>query len=294
MLSLLLLVIPGVPIPPGVALTLITDHHQSELPNRQVIHRLAEVLPKAETGNTVDAEYLQFIVITNQTGCDFYDEYQTFMDGINNINIGSAAPTASVNITSILKAKNFSLMAVTTHHPLFCPDNVPLRPLSKGAEDLLPEILVDYNMTGLNRTVNGSVAETKEDMWWRKGCEVEVPGLCEPSHQLFIGAESLSFWTYLFARSILNGALNAAFALFEGATLSLLKKHGGDYGLQRVWGYIGCMVFTPFSGWLIDTMSFDVNYPDYRPAFYLFVGLQGLGLVALSVDLSSRRRVSNT
>ncbi|XP_069178886.1 major facilitator superfamily domain-containing protein 6 [Procambarus clarkii] len=286
MMSLLLLIIPQVPIPPGVALTLITDHHVSEHPSGPEIHKLANVLPKEETGKYVDAKYLQFIVITNQTGCDFYDEYQTSMDGINHINIGYAAPMATVNITCILKAKNFSLMAVTTQHPLFCPDNVPLVPLSKGAEDLLPEILVDYNTSGLNRTVNGSVAETKEDAWWRSGCEVEVPGLCEPHHDAFIGAENLSFWTYLFARSILNGALNACFALFEGATLSLLREHGGDYGLQRVWGYIGCMVFTPFSGWLIDTMSFDFMHPDFRPAFYLFVGLQGLaGLVALSVDL---------
>ncbi|KAG0723224.1 putative protein in type-1 retrotransposable element R1DM [Chionoecetes opilio] len=67
--------------------------------------------------------------------------------------------------------------------------------------------------------------------------------------------------------------------------------------IMGVWGYIGCMVFTPFSGWLIDTMSHDIQVPDYsllihtftstfRPAFYLFVGLQGLaGLLALSVDL---------
>ncbi|KAK4321256.1 hypothetical protein Pmani_007929 [Petrolisthes manimaculis] len=286
MVSLLLLVIPPVPIPAGFALTLITDHHQSEQPTRADINKLAEVLPKAETGHHVDAEYLQFIVITNQSGCDIHDEYQTSMDGFDKVSIGSAEPMATVNITRILKSKNFSLMAVTTHHPLFCPDEVPLVRLSKGAEDLLPEILVDYNTTGLNRTINGSVAETDMDAWWRSGCDVRVPGLCEPQKINIIGAENLSFWTYLFARSILNGALNAASSLFEGATLSLLKKHGGDYGLQRVWGYIGCMVFTPFSGWLIDTMSHDKETADYRPAFYLFVGLQGLaGLVALSVDL---------
>lgn len=34
--------------------------------------------------------------------------------------------------------------------------------------------------------------------------------------------------------------------------------------MYRVWGYIGCMVFTPFSGWLIDTMSHDKQTPDYR------------------------------
>lgn len=141
---------------------------------------------------------------------------------------------ATVNITRILKHKNFSLMAVTTHHPLFCPEDQALVRLSKGAEDLLPEILVDYNTSGLNRTVNGSVADTETDAWWRSGCDVRVPGLCEPHHADIIGAENLSFWTYLFARSLLNGALNAAFALFEGATLSLLKEHGGDYGLQRL------------------------------------------------------------
>lgn len=49
------------------------------------INKLAEVLPKAETGHYVDAEYLQFIVITNQTGCDIHDEYQTSMDGIDKV-----------------------------------------------------------------------------------------------------------------------------------------------------------------------------------------------------------------
>lgn len=49
------------------------------------INKLAEVLPKEETGHSVDADFLQFIVITNQSGCDIYDEYQTSMDGLNNV-----------------------------------------------------------------------------------------------------------------------------------------------------------------------------------------------------------------
>ncbi|XP_037795261.1 major facilitator superfamily domain-containing protein 6-like [Penaeus monodon] len=281
LLSLFLLVIPAVPVPPGLSLTLLTDHLE---PEYQDVNKLAEVLPKEESGKTVDAEYLQFIVITNQSGCDIYDEYQTTMDGINKINIGSAEPKATANLTLIQKTSNFSLMAVTTHHPLYCPTGVPLRPLSKGAEALLPEILMDYNTSALDMK-NGNLS-TDEDAWWRSGCDVKVPGLCEPHHADIIGAEALSFWTYLFARTFLNGAVNAAFTLFEGATLSLLKRHEGDYGLQRLWGYMGSMVFTPFSGWLIDTMSYGSSTPDFRPAFYLFVGLQGLaGLVALSVDL---------
>ncbi|XP_066959615.1 major facilitator superfamily domain-containing protein 6-like isoform X1 [Macrobrachium rosenbergii] len=283
MVSLLLLVIPPVPIPPGLSLSLLTDHHESE---HVGINALAERLPLEEIGHSVDAEYLQFIIITNQTGCDIWEEYQTTMDGFDKINIGSAEPKATANLTLILKHMNFSLIALTTHHPLFCPPDVPLRPLSQGAEALLPEILKDYNTSWLNLTANGSLASEDKEAWWRSGCEVKVPGLCEPHHADIIGAEALSFWTYLFARSLLNGAVNAAFALFEGATLSLLKEHKGDYGLQRLWGYMGSMVFTPFSGWLIDTMSHDPNTPDFRPAFYLFVGLQGLaGLVALSVDL---------
>lgn len=51
------------------------------------VNKLAEVLPKEESGKTVDAEYLQFIVITNQSGCDIYDEYQTTMDGINKVGV---------------------------------------------------------------------------------------------------------------------------------------------------------------------------------------------------------------
>lgn len=130
--------------------------------------------------------------------------------------------------------------------------------LSKGAEDLLPEILVDYNTSGLNRTVNGSVADTETDAWWRSGCSVRVPGLCEPHHADIIGAENLSFWTYLFARSLLNGALNAAFALFEGATLSLLKEHGGDYGLQR----------------LIHSSRSLLNHIKFFSRFYFFLAFK--------------------
>ena len=75
--------------------------------------------------------------------------------------------------------------------------------------------------------------ERGEEVWWRTGCEIKVPGVCQPKIKEQIAAESLSFWTYLMARSALNSAINAAFTLFEGATLSLLMEHSGDYGLQR-------------------------------------------------------------
>ena len=58
----------------------------------------------------------------------------------------------------------------------------------------------------------------------------QVPGLCGTD---IVQGEAVSFWSYLGARVLLNCAVNAGFTLFEGATLSLIKEHDGDYGLQR-------------------------------------------------------------
>lgn len=66
----------------------------------------------------------------------------------------------------------------------------------------------------------------------------------------------LTFWLYMCLRlffDILLGGLD----LFVGASVALVGELGGDYGFQRMFGYIGIAVFSPISGVLIDQFSED-------------------------------------
>jgi hypothetical protein len=58
--------------------------------------------------------------------------------------------------------------------------------------------------------------------------------------------------------------LGGGMVLFEGAFLAVVTELKGDLGLQRVFGLIGLMVFSPIAGMLIDYSSIDLVTPDYR------------------------------
>lgn len=55
-----------------------------------------------------------------------------------------------------------------------------------------------------------------------------------------------------------------AAAMFEGAVIAILREHGGDYGLQKIYGIIGGMISSPISGILIDYVSRNKEYKDFR------------------------------
>ena len=73
-----------------------------------------------------------------------------------------------------------------------------------------------------------------------------------------------SFWCYLSARLIVMLFSGAAFAMFEGAAIAVLRENNGDYGLQRVYASIGGIIASPLSGWLIDFASKGKPYTDFR------------------------------
>merc|ERR1719192_1840823 len=60
------------------------------------------------------------------------------------------------------------------------------------------------------------------------------------------------FWTYLLVRVLLDILRASSLMLFEGAVVSIIKQHGGDYGLQKLFGTFGAIIFGPLSGLLID------------------------------------------
>jgi len=60
------------------------------------------------------------------------------------------------------------------------------------------------------------------------------------------------FWSYLTVRVLLDVLRASSLMLFEGAVVSIIKQHGGDYGLQKLFGTFGAVIFGPLSGVLID------------------------------------------
>lgn len=55
-----------------------------------------------------------------------------------------------------------------------------------------------------------------------------------------------------------------SFSLFDGAIIIMLREHGGDYGLQRLFSNLGVIIMTPLSGIFIDHYSHSFGVQDYR------------------------------
>lgn len=69
----------------------------------------------------------------------------------------------------------------------------------------------------------------------------------------------LTFGVYVLLRLFFESMISGAGTLFEGASLALVEEVGGDFGMQRVFGFIGIAIFSPISGVLIDYSSSDGN-----------------------------------
>ncbi len=41
----------------------------------------------------------------------------------------------------------------------------------------------------------------------------------------------------------------------QGAVVAIIKEHGGDYGLQKLFGTAGAVAFGPVAGKLVDLAS---------------------------------------
>ncbi len=120
----------------------------------------------------------------------------------------------------------------------------------------------------------------------------------------------LTFWVYMLLRFFFEIFLGGAAALFDGASLALVNEVRGDFGFQKMFGYIGVAIFSPISGALIDHYSTDERTQDFRyvsvlfiymnhpvensrfilscrPAYYLFAGLFGtaaIGMLTINLD----------
>lgn len=88
--------------------------------------------------------------------------------------------------------------------------------------------------------------------------------LCSEDANIVEFDPQLTFWLYLLLRVFFAILLGGAMVLFEGACLAVVIEYKGDLGLQRMFGILGTMIFSPVSGALIDHFSIDKSIPDYR------------------------------
>lgn len=118
--------------------------------------------------------------------------------------------------------------------------------------------------------------------------------MCDNKQQQIELDPAFTFWAYLAVRVFIGIIGGTAFAMFEGAVISIVREQKADYGLQRVYGSIGGMISSPLSGLLIDYASKGKGYTDFRPAFYLYAVLKiSSGALMLGIDLEFKQPAQN-
>ena len=79
------------------------------------------------------------------------------------------------------------------------------------------------------------------------------------------GMSTPRFWHYMGVRILLDLLKASSLVLFEGAVMAIIKQHGGDIGLQKLFSTVGGLIFGPLAGAIVD-LSRLVFYP--APEFY--------------------------
>ncbi|CAK9816623.1 Major facilitator superfamily domain-containing protein 6-A [Anthophora plagiata] len=129
-----------------------------------------------------------------------------------------------------------------------------------------------------------------------KRCIVTAPRqeMCSNTDTVIEYNIRLTFWLYFAVRVFIGVIGSTTFAMFEGAVIAILREQKADYGLQRIYGSIGGIISSPLSGLLIDYASSGKGYTDFRPAFYLYVGLKLVsGLLMLAINLEFKSPATN-
>jgi len=96
------------------------------------------------------------------------------------------------------------------------------------------------------------------------------------------------FWTYLLVRVLLDILRASSLMLFEGAVVSIIKQHGGDYGLQKLFGTFGAIIFGPLSGLLIDFGHGATAYNGVIIMYFVLRTLTAICVLKLNLDFKPR------
>ncbi|XP_042856325.1 major facilitator superfamily domain-containing protein 6-B-like [Penaeus japonicus] len=119
-------------------------------------------------------------------------------------------------------------------------------------------------------------------------CEANIPHnlTCEENELSIEHNVALSFWLFVTANVLSKFFIGLTYTLFEVAVVAILKEYGYDYGLQRIYGSIGGMVFAPLSGFFIDHFGQGEHYTDYYVMFVFYCVLKIVcAVILVKVDL---------
>lgn len=61
--------------------------------------------------------------------------------------------------------------------------------------------------------------------------------------------------------------------MMDPIALTMVDKHGGDFGRERLFSMFGMAIFSPITGIMIDYCSSGLDYTDYSSAFYIYDAL---------------------
>jgi len=75
---------------------------------------------------------------------------------------------------------------------------------------------------------------------------------------------------YTVLRCLIDVLRASSIMMFEGAVVVTIKQLGGDYGLQKLFGTFGAIIWGPVSGQIIDMASSATGTENYEPIFYTF------------------------
>ena len=92
------------------------------------------------------------------------------------------------------------------------------------------------------------------------------------------------FWIYLVVRVLIDILRASSLMLFEGAVVSIIKQHGGDYGLQKLFGTFGAIIFGPLSGLLIDFGQHSSAYNGVIILYFVLRAATALCVLKLNLD----------
>ncbi|RXG59038.1 Major facilitator superfamily domain-containing protein 6-like protein B [Armadillidium vulgare] len=105
--------------------------------------------------------------------------------------------------------------------------------------------------------------------------------ICKNNVSIEVLNPSLTFYSHLAIRLFKEFTLSSSMPLLDGAAVTILKEHNGDFGFQRMFANLGMMIMSPISGMLIDYFSIQNGFDDFRPAMYMYCALKLIAAVII-------------
>ena len=86
--------------------------------------------------------------------------------------------------------------------------------------------------------------------------------ICNASDLVIEHNAGLSVGLFIMSTLIKVFMTGLTYSMFEAGVVAIMKQYNYDYGIQRIYGSIGGMVFAPLTGFLIDHFGTG-SYTDY-------------------------------